>query len=351
MTFKIAIVEDEKTISTLIEMELLDLGYEVLVFGNAEKYVHNDYDVVLLDLRFDGNKTALELIREVKKFNTMTQIIVMTGHGNKATVVELLRSSIADYIEKPFSIGLDLMPAIQRSLDKKNHIQSNIEKEKLVSKIKDLELKLEFSDLIRGFMHDVRNSLATAKMACEDLIEDGVEAKQLTIVLKSLNSIIQTANSITATNSKQFSYKDLDFIINEALFFNNSKIKDVNIIVNIANVFIYVNSQIISVFYNLISNAIDAMDKDYKEVKIFTIISDLGVEVCVQDNGSGIPEYIQKSLWVESLTTKANGSGFGSKTVYSIVNNHGFKISYETYQNVGTTFKVFIPKTLVKSIN
>jgi len=69
-----------------------------------------------------------------------------------------------------------------------------------------------------------------------------------------------------------------------------------------------------------------------------------GVTICAADNGPGIPEQIQATLFEPFVTFgKSNGTGLGMAIVKKIVEAHQGSIKFETEKGRGTVFKLFIP--------
>ncbi len=58
-----------------------------------------DFDVVLLDFGLPGGD-GLELLREAKTSGVDTSVIVLTGQGDEALAVELMKAGAADYLQK-----------------------------------------------------------------------------------------------------------------------------------------------------------------------------------------------------------------------------------------------------------
>lgn len=113
-------------------------------------------------------------------------------------------------------------------------------------------------------------------------------------------------------------------------------------------------SQIIQVMNNLILNADQAMPEGgvirirAENVKV-TCADGLPlpereyIRVTVCDQGVGIsPENLPK-IFDPYFTTKAEGSGLGLTTTYSIVRNHDGYIYTESEEGVGTVFTIFLP--------
>ncbi|MBX9735240.1 MAG: hypothetical protein K2X37_14385 [Chitinophagaceae bacterium] len=70
------------------------------------------------------------------------------------------------------------------------------------------------------------------------------------------------------------------------------------------------------------------------------------IEITVSDNGTGIPNEIKEKIFQPFFTTKptGQGTGLGLSLAYDIVTKaHGGKLTVESEQGRGTTFKIEIP--------
>jgi PAS domain S-box-containing protein len=101
------------------------------------------------------------------------------------------------------------------------------------------------------------------------------------------------------------------------------------------------------VFLNLILNAVQAIPPGsplkYKIDVTATYLEKEGmVEVCVQDNGPGIPAAILEKVFDPFFTTRARGagSGLGLTVAQNIMHVHGGQISVESTPGEGTTVKL-----------
>ncbi len=103
-------------------------------------------------------------------------------------------------------------------------------------------------------------------------------------------------------------------------------------------------SQLQQVFLNLISNAIDAIDKDGR-VEVLSRRRGDQIMIEIVDNGPGIPAEMQKRIFDPFVTTKqpGKGTGLGLWISYNIMEKLGGKISFSSQARKGTTFTVEIP--------
>ena len=109
--------------------------------------------------------------------------------------------------------------------------------------------------------------------------------------------------------------------------------------------------QITQVFVNILRNAIQAtVGKEDSDVivSLNATYSRTEIQIAFSDNGVGIPEHIQSSIFRPNFTTKSNGNGLGLAISKRIVEGAGGRIEFETSEK-GTTFYVYIKKKLKKS--
>jgi signal transduction histidine kinase/FixJ family two-component response regulator len=111
---------------------------------------------------------------------------------------------------------------------------------------------------------------------------------------------------------------------------------------------VYIDSpQMQQILYNLLNNAADAIgpERSDGEIEIVTSYSEAepSFTLTVADNGCGFsPDNAQKAFR-ERFTTKEHGHGFGLTVCRKIIANHGGKITVESAENEGSTFKIAIP--------
>ncbi|OYD95447.1 sensor histidine kinase [Nostoc sp. 'Peltigera membranacea cyanobiont' 210A] len=117
--------------------------------------------------------------------------------------------------------------------------------------------------------------------------------------------------------------------------------------------------QLNQVFMNILVNALDALEelnaqRTYQEIRdhpscitIRTSVVDLQwVKIAIADNGSGIPESIQKQIFNPFFTTKpvGKGTGMGMAISYQIITEkHGGKLEVFSTPGKGTEFVIQIP--------
>jgi two-component system phosphate regulon sensor histidine kinase PhoR len=99
------------------------------------------------------------------------------------------------------------------------------------------------------------------------------------------------------------------------------------------------------IFQNLITNAVQYAPRG--EVVIGARERDDAIECWVSDNGSGIPEDRLEKIFDKLETDpekKPEGTGLGLAIVKTFVEAHGGKVTVETKEGDGSTFRFTIPK-------
>ena len=112
----ILIVDDERPIAELIELTLLQAGYqcEIALDGEtaADKIETGRYDLILLDIMLPG-VSGYELMEYIRP--TGTPVIFLTAKGMLADRVRGLRMGADEYIVKPFE-PLELLARVESVL-------------------------------------------------------------------------------------------------------------------------------------------------------------------------------------------------------------------------------------------
>ena len=104
-------------------------------------------------------------------------------------------------------------------------------------------------------------------------------------------------------------------------------------------------SQINQVLLNLIVNAAQALPEQGGNVAVRTRVNGRFVEICVEDDGHGIPAELLPRIFDPFVTTKeiGKGTGLGLSIAYQIVQDHGGALTVESTPGTGTSFTLSLP--------
>ena len=105
---QVLILEDEVVIRELIKTVLYSLTDDVEVLeadttskGRALWQQHHP-QLVLCDWTLADNSTGLELVKFIRETDTDTPVLMITGRGDRQTVVSSRQSGVTEFIIKPF---------------------------------------------------------------------------------------------------------------------------------------------------------------------------------------------------------------------------------------------------------
>lgn len=140
----IFLVEDEMYLRESLKLILRGAGYRVTAAedGNkARRLLSNleeksqKVDLLVTDIQMPG-LTGIELMDELEKMHIKPPSLVITGYGDKNTVIQLMRMGCSEYLDKPFEppeflrrIKMVLEKEELKETERKQQI-SGVEKEK-----------------------------------------------------------------------------------------------------------------------------------------------------------------------------------------------------------------------------
>ena len=95
---------------------------------------------------------------------------------------------------------------------------------------------------------------------------------------------------------------------------------------------------------NLLFNAAEAVPAGTGKIDVSCRISDRGTEIRVSDNGPGIPQAIEDSLFQPFVSHgKEKGIGLGLTAVQNVMQQHQGEVAVESTGKDGTVFRLFFP--------
>jgi len=104
--FRILVVEDDKAISRLLELELTHAGYNVKIAKDGDEalkfYENFKPDIILLDIMLPI-RDGFEVAEAIRNYDSDIGIIMITAKGELESKVKGLKNA-DDYVVKPFEI-------------------------------------------------------------------------------------------------------------------------------------------------------------------------------------------------------------------------------------------------------
>ncbi|MBN1881668.1 MAG: response regulator transcription factor [Deltaproteobacteria bacterium] len=115
---KVLLIEDDETIASFIVKGIKECGYlvEHATRGDdgLDLALNESYDIAIIDIMLP-RRDGLSIIREMRKKNILTPVIILSARGTVENRVQGLRIGADDYLTKPFSIS-ELIARIQALL-------------------------------------------------------------------------------------------------------------------------------------------------------------------------------------------------------------------------------------------
>lgn len=141
---RVLFVDDDESISSLMESELPRMGHATTVCrspGEAADIIKkNTFDAAIVDLRMPGG-SGWDVIEQLREHSPDTDYVISTGHGSMDDAIRAVRMGAYDFLPKPTSL-FEISAALQRIGAKKALENKNVA---LESRLKQVEGR---SDLI-----------------------------------------------------------------------------------------------------------------------------------------------------------------------------------------------------------
>ncbi|HKJ99986.1 MAG TPA: sigma-54 dependent transcriptional regulator [Desulfotignum sp.] len=142
--YKILVVDDDEGMREFLELLLTRENYQVFTARTGKQAVNmiqkNTYDLVLADIRL-GDITGLDVLKQVKKQNPDTVVIMISAYSTTEIAVKAMNEGAYDFVPKPFDND-ELRQTIARALALQTLDQ---EREHRSSELKD---QLHFNRII-----------------------------------------------------------------------------------------------------------------------------------------------------------------------------------------------------------
>ncbi len=235
-------------------------------------------------------------------------------------------------------------------------------RKKVMERLLETNKVYSLGTLAAGIAHEMNTPLQIITGAAESLLDraknGALGLDRLLSNLERINEnawrmaeIVHSLVAYTRTTTEQVEVCNLNKMILDSIQFlkhklvEYPKIEILSCLRDDLPAFYCDPNKISQVLFHLISNAQESMPSG----GTITIRTDLeGDEIVleVEDTGSGIAEEIRDKIFDPFFTTRqfGDGMGLGLSVVLGIVKAHGGRISFESVEKQGTTFKLVLPQ-------
>lgn len=218
--------------------------------------------------------------------------------------------------------------------------------------------------LIRVLTHEIMNSIAPVTSLSENLknlyVRNGEvikpemvsettiakTAKGLEVIEKQgigLINFVESYRKLTRLPKPELKPVDVRNLIENTVLLNKSFWPNLHISLqtNNQNLQIAADDKLFSqVLINLLKNAAEALEgQETGSIQIKTHCTPEGkIEICIKDNGPGIPPEMLEEIFIPFFTTRETGSGIGLSLSRQIIRLHGGKLTARSQPGKETVF-------------
>ena len=356
---KLLIVDDEPEIVKVVADVLEDHAVITrAIDGNdaITKFLQVKPDIVITDIRMPG-QDGVTLLRELKSLKEDIIVIMITAYGRKEGAIQSLQYGAFDFLEKPLDCE-KVLSSVIRATEKIN------DKVKHQVKVNTMEKYLDYGSLCASILHDATNLITIlngriyrlkkhAKQA--QLSEDVLNTVDgLTKITKMISNLMASAKPfLSSTEDVKNSTVSVNRLVNQTIEFLEYKLEKAKVGLQ----FEYDKEmqitceplQITRILINLITNSIQAMESDSREVKreirISAKSSENNANIIVEDNGPGVKTEDREKIFEDFYSTKQgiDSSGLGLGICRKICEGYGGSLELLSSQ-VGAKFQLTIPQ-------
>jgi signal transduction histidine kinase len=369
MSSRILIVDDDAHLRETVRDNLELEGYGVSEAGTGAEamkaVVTGFYDVILMDYNLPDS-TGIEVIRQIRKVNEDSQILMLTAHATLDTALKAIQESVYDFHVKP--VDFDLLRRVISKAVEKLQMQQNIKR--LVEDLRRAnEQLLYLSNMKSKFLsmssHDLSNSLMTLQVSFE-MLQAGLkpnedQKKRLAYISSSISQLSRLIEDLVdwaSIEQGKFRLEREDVspakAVEEAVLGPQSKAEQRGISMSVAVAGALPSIQadkrrLSQVLANLLENALRHTRKG-GSVRVEAECASGEVRFAVRDTGEGIPPQdirkIFESFYQSSSSGQGGRLGLGLSISREIVQSHGGRIWVESEGlGKGSTFFFTIPAT------
>lgn len=296
----------------------------------------NIYILLLLAAILGGTIISNSLARPLAEISRKMQLVDISGH------VEHINYKNED------ELGV-LVGAYNKMVD---------DLEESTKRLAQTEREQAWSEMARQIAHEIKNPLTPMRLSIQHLIRlkqrgvEGWEEKFEDVagsILEQIDILSETASEFSSF--AKFYYEE-NTVINLYNIISEQKIlfdtrDNIKILFDYsseqADVFAR-KGQIIRVFVNLLSNAIQAVEAAGRGyVKISLSLQNGSYVVSIEDNGPGVKDEDIVKLFKPNFTTKSSGTGLGLAICRNIIEQSGGTIWYSRSELGGANFSFSLP--------
>ncbi|MBN3521017.1 tetratricopeptide repeat protein [Algoriphagus lutimaris] len=341
------------------------------------------------EFELDKKEAEIELLQkdtELKNAEVFNQrVIIFASLGGLAMFVIISISLFRNNLSKQKANRLLQIQKEEIRIQRENVVSAYDKLKSTQAQLIQSEKMASLGELTAGIAHEIQNPLNFVNNfseVSEEMVDEmkeelekgdydeaksiGEEIKQnlsrIRLHGKRADSIVKGMLEHSRSNAREKVPTDLNLLANEFLRLSYHGIRAKDKAFN-ADFELEVDDQLPKVtvvpqdigrvILNMVNNAFYTVNEksktgipDYQPmVRVKTKKTKNGIELSIQDNGSGIPDAIKDKVFQPFFTTKPTGSGtgLGLSLSYDIIKAHNGELKVESKEGEGTEFIISLP--------
>ncbi|MDF2458543.1 MAG: putative Histidine kinase [Nitrospira sp.] len=358
MGIRILVADDDADIVMSLSERLRWLGHDVVTAADGQAALaaveSHALDLAFFDVSMP-RLNGIEALKIVRKRWPDLPVVVVTAYGTIRLAVEAMKEGAVDFITKPFEQGQIDQTVTTLIARMGQRVEMTRLMGEITHDVKNLLMPLVAgTDLLAEEIDDVFKHLPTlapaqaqqSHLACDEVItmfrntsrriQDRMKAiadyAALTRVSQKFESCLigKIADSVVKSLRAPAERKQV-VLKTDGLHTLPAIVGD--------------EARLYSLLYNLVNNAIpEVPPQGSVTIKGAFSAGDDCVTLWVSDTGVGMPADMRDNLFTYRLvSTKAGGTGLGTKIIKEVVDMHGGQITVESEPGQGTTFEIRLP--------
>ena len=335
-----------------------------------ETICRGGYDIYLIDYQL-GDRTGLELLREVQARNCTGPMILLTGQGATSVDRAAMEAGAVDFLEKdrldPILLERSIRFALQQKRSEAELERKVQERTEELARANDAlreadrrkdEFLATLAHELRNPLAPIRNALAIMQLAPHNLpaIEQSrkVMDRQVNHMVRLIDDLLDVSRISRGKLSLRLEPLEISDVLTTAIETSQPLIDkaDLTLSVSVPTTPLKVfgdRMRLSQVFANLLNNSAKYTERG-GTILLGAERTDSQVTVCVKDNGVGIPAEVLPQVFEmftqvnRSLNRAQGGLGIGLTLVRRIVELHNGTVeAHSEGVGTGSQFTVRLP--------
>lgn len=238
------------------------------------------------------------------------------------------------------------------------HASIAIENARLAQEMVNSERLSAVGRMASTIIHDIKNPMGTLRVYAQVMKKKGGNEEvsklademihQVDRFVNMAQEILDFSKGVSSTNMENAAFEDVMegvlLFIEKDLTKNNVKLDKK---LSFKGIVKLDQDKVIRVFYNIASNARDAMPNGGTLTVSTEEFADM-VKIEFTDTGTGMPEEVKRRIFEPFVTHgKKHGTGLGMAIVKKVIDDHKGKIEIDSELGKGTTIRMMLPKATV----